>query len=101
MQPGAARLANRVQVPDVRATVEICMHTTARKMRRRHHRDRLARDVDAILEAAFVDRRKTLPNEVRLHCREIEQCVRLSARRELLLDRSSDDVTRGERAARI
>ena len=59
MQAGAARLADRIQMSDTRAAVEIRVHAAAGKMRRRHDRNRLPRDVDAVLEAALVDGRES------------------------------------------
>ena len=52
VQTGAGGLADGVQVADVGAPIQVGVHAAAGIMRGGHHRNRLARDVDAVVEAA-------------------------------------------------
>ena len=54
VQAGAGGLADGVQARHVGAARQVGEHAAAGVVRRRHHRDRLARDVDAQLQAARV-----------------------------------------------
>ena len=65
MQPRAGRFAHRKQSRDVRLAIHVRHHAAALIMRRRHHGNRLLRDVNAVAQARFVNVRKPLDDEVR------------------------------------
>ena len=60
MQSGAGRLTNGIQVQHAGAPGKVRMHATAREMRRRHHGNFFARDINAVRETTFVDVGKPL-----------------------------------------
>jgi hypothetical protein len=68
---------------------------------RRDHRDRLARDVDAELEAARVDRREVADDEVCGSMGDVEQDVFAADPFHLVVDGAGHDVARGQLGALI
>ena len=70
-------------------------------MCRRYDRNRLARDVHAIGQAALIYSRKPLTDEVRLERGEIEVDTRIPRLRQMSLDRPGHDITRRERGERV
>ena len=65
MQAGVGGLADRVQAGQVGAAVQVGDDAAAGVVRGRHDRDRLPGDVDAELQAARVDVREVLLQELR------------------------------------
>ena len=65
VQAGEAGLADGIEVRHVGQAMLVHQHAAAGVVRRRHHRDGLAGDVDAEVQAAFVDRGEVLLDERR------------------------------------
>ena len=101
MQPGEGGLAGAVEAVEGRAAARVGDDAAAHVVRGGHHGDRLARQVDAQLEAAGVDRREALAQEVRWAMGDVEQDVLGAAGLHLVVDRARDDVARGQVAARV
>jgi hypothetical protein len=66
VEPRAGDLAAGEQVRDVGLAAQIGGDAAAAVVRRRHHRHRLAREIDAELEAARVDGREAFAQEGRV-----------------------------------
>jgi hypothetical protein len=101
VQAGVGGLAHGVQARQVGAAVEVGDDAAAGVVRRRHHRDRLARDVDAQLQAARVDGREVLLQEGLAEVRRVEPDVVEAVLLHLEVDRAGDDVARRQFGALV
>ena len=101
MEPGVGGLADGEEPGQVGSPVEVGDHPAARVVGRRHHRDRLPRDVDAELQAAGMDRREVLHEEGLAEVGGVEPDVVQAVLLHLEVDRPGHDVARGQLQARV
>ena len=101
MQPGAGDFAQRVEARHVGAAAQVGHDAAAGVVRRRHHRDRLLRHVDAELEAPRVDVGEVRVDEVRALVGDVEIDAIDAALLDLEVDGARHDVARGELGARV
>ena len=101
MQAGAGHLADGVQAGQVGATAGIGHDAAAGVVGRRDDRDRLARDVDAELEAAGVDVGEVALQEVRALVADVELDTVEAALLHFEVDGARHDVARRELSAGI
>ena len=96
MQARHRHLAAGVESRDGRSRVFVGDHPAAAVVRGGHDGERGFRHVDAELEAAFVDRRKTAADELRIAVRDVEIDVLVAVHLHLVIDGARDDVARRE-----
>ena len=99
MDAGASALAGGVEAGDVRLAPGVRSHAAHRVVRGRGDRDRLARDVEAVVGAEAVDLREARRDEPRIEVRDVEQDVVRVRRQHALADGAGDDVARGQLGA--
>ena len=101
VQPRAGHLAHGVKPGDLRLAVHVRHHAAALVMRRRHDRDRLLGDVDAVAQAGLVDVRETVDDEPRRLVRDVQQHVIGAALLHLAVNGAGHDVARRQRFERM
>ena len=101
VEPRARALPQGEEPLDVRLPVKVRPHAAALVVRRRDHRDRLLRHVDAEREARLVDVREVLPDERRSPGPDVEIDAILPGPLHLRVDRPRDDVPRREFLHRV
>eukprot|EP01022_Parablepharisma_sp_SALTPOND_P004214 TRINITY_DN118_c5_g1_i1.p1 TRINITY_DN118_c5_g1~~TRINITY_DN118_c5_g1_i1.p1 ORF type:complete len:1641 (+),score=478.48 TRINITY_DN118_c5_g1_i1:3715-8637(+) len=94
MQAGIGGLSHRIQAREVGAAGHVGDHATTGVMRRRHHRDGLAGDVDTELQAARLDGREVLGDEGRTLVADIQVHMIQAALLHLEVDGARHDVAR-------
>jgi len=101
VEPRARALPQGEEPLDVRLPVKVRPHPSALVVRRRDHRDRLLRHVDAEREARLVDIGEMLPDERRSLGPDVEIDAILPGAFHLRVDRPRDDVPRGKLPHRV
>ena len=101
MQAGVGGFAHGVEAGQVGAAVQIGDHAAAGVVRRRHHRDGLARDVDAQAEAARVDGGEVFLEEGLSEMAGVEPDMVEAVFFHLEVDGAGDDVARRQFQALI
>ncbi len=101
VQSGAGHFADRVKSGQRRRAIHVGLDSAALIMRRRHHRDRLFRHVDAEPQTGFVNVREPFAQEFRRLVRDIEINTLRAGALHLGVDRAGHDVARRERSLRM
>ena len=101
MQAGAGDFPHRIQTIDRGACLQIGEYTAATVVRRRHHGNRLARDIDAQCQAAFINGREMLAHEGGWLVRNIQIHAIQAAFFHFKVDGARHDVTRRQLGAHI
>ena len=101
VQAGATHLAHSAKPPDTRGPIHIGEHATALIMSRWHHGNGFFGDVDADIEASFLNVRKVTGNELWGPVADVEIDAGATGLLDLMVDRPCHDVTRCQRATRI
>jgi hypothetical protein len=101
VQAGAGDFARRVEARHAGASAQVGDNAAAHVVGRGHHRDRVARDVDAELQAALVNRGEVRLDERRPFVRDVEVHAVDAVLLDLEVDRAGDDVARGELRALV
>jgi hypothetical protein len=101
VKSGVGGLPAGVEPGQVRACLSVDHHPAAGVVGRRHHRDRIFRDVDPELQAAAMDGREVLDHEVGRSMRDVEVDAFGAEPLHLMVDGACHDVTRRKLGPRI
>src|SRR5262245_40753282 len=101
MQPCACDFTNRPKARDRCSSHRIGLHTTAKIVGGRHHRDHFFGDVDTVTQAFFVYVWKTLSDEISSLMAYIQVYERIPAFLELVVYRTCDDIAWGKFFIRV
>ena len=101
MQPRAGHFAHSVQARQRRNTIDIGPHTPALIMSRRHHWNRMLRDVHAKFEALAIDVRKSINDERGWFMRDIQEHMIGSRPLHFTVNRSRNDIARSQTCQRM